>query len=545
MRAAAQPGGFDLQLSLASSPRLGLRKRLLCRQPGIARDRSSYISEPVYFCSCLERYPVAMKSHRNYRCYPSSDALASTPTPPAAELVSSTRPLNVPVQPPPNPERALIRTPLADRRATPPRLSNPPALQGVKQLPKKSLKRSRIPQLLQDISRRPPPSEDTLVSRFFLLEPDREASSPPTLEASHNLRCGGGDAVESAALLPRSCPSPTSLCSPIYTQPDAVYTFVKMLGHGGSASVEMVQHNVTGSVYARKKIRNVYTRNLKQAEEQLLKEVRIMRRLAAHRHIVQVHATYVVKRELAILLEPVANGGDLAAFLQDYRDRDLGDTSFETDEYKILWRAFGCLASGLAFMHRHTIRHKDIKPQNILIHNGMVMYTDFGLSYDFGAAGQSTTIGAVQGLTRRYCAPEVADHGRRNTKSDVFSLGCVYIEICAVLPDFVDVGPSEELLEGPFFEKLGSLSNQGFPSLYEQLEMDIIRCMVQLNSKDRPTARDVVAAWALARESDKNTGDKFCDDCVGDVRNDKGLIVMRTHTHIYGPSMLEIREWSV
>lgn len=135
------------------------------------------------------------------------------------------------------------------------------------------------------------------------------------------------------------------------------YEHVRMLGHGGSASVEMVRDTNTGSVYARKTIRNVYTRNLAEAKWKLFNEVKIMERLASHHHIIRVHATYIQKRELAIILDPVADGGDLASFLQDYRDSGYS-LERETDVQRleqntILLSAHGCLASGLEFMYNH------------------------------------------------------------------------------------------------------------------------------------------------------------------------------------------------
>lgn len=39
----------------------------------------------------------------------------------------------------------------------------------------------------------------------------------------------------------------------------------------------------------------------------------------------------------------------------------------------------------------------------------------------------------VNGMTPRYCAPEVAEHNPRNTSSDIWSLGAVFLEMVVVL----------------------------------------------------------------------------------------------------------------
>ncbi|KAF1842013.1 kinase-like protein [Cucurbitaria berberidis CBS 394.84] len=292
------------------------------------------------------------------------------------------------------------------------------------------------------------------------------------------------------------------------------YQHVKMLGHGGSASVEEVRDSNTGLVYARKIIRNVYTRNLDKAKQQLLNEVQIMQRLASHHHIIRVHATYIMKRELAIILEPAADGGDLASFLQDYRDSGYSLSSDEwgepLEQNRILRKAYGCLTSGLAFMHRQTIRHKDIKPQNILIHQEKFIYTDFGLSYDYGDIGQSTTTGFPQGLTKRYCAPEVADWGSRNSKSDIFSLGCVLIEINAALePEY----GNDRLLDGNFHETLRARSEEDLFT-YEwgwDVRLDMIRSMVQIDPIRRPSA---MRALELLFVDGHERDDNFCVQCI-------------------------------
>jgi serine/threonine protein kinase len=298
------------------------------------------------------------------------------------------------------------------------------------------------------------------------------------------------------------------------------YKHVRMLGHGGTASVEMVRDMNTGSVYARKIVRNVYSRNMKEARRQLHNEVQILRRLAAHHHIVKVHATYIAKRELAIVLHPVADSGDLASFLQDCRDGLFqSPRELEVRKLQILHQSIGCLAMGLAFIHQQTIRHKDIKPQNILIHRNQVLYTDFGLSYDFGDAGQSTTTGPVQGLTRRYCAPEVAAGGMRNSKSDMFSLGCVYLEIIdGLYPGSVN----EAVLDGPFHERLKDLSDTTdtlWMASIPLLRSTVFAALLRPESSERPSALEVSRELLRYETMSGMILELFCARCDATLRS--------------------------
>lgn len=109
----------------------------------------------------------------------------------------------------------------------------------------------------------------------------------------------------------------------------------------------------------------------------------------------------------------------------------------------VIRQGFGCLASGLAFMHRKRIRHKDVKPQNILVHQGTFIYTDFGYSFDSNDFPRSTTEGMPDYLTRRYSAPEVLEHGERNSKSVVYSLGCVFLDMLSALCPSLTVDKDE------------------------------------------------------------------------------------------------------
>jgi serine/threonine protein kinase len=216
------------------------------------------------------------------------------------------------------------------------------------------------------------------------------------------------------------------------------YKHVQNLGHGHSGTVEEVEDQMTGKVYARKTIRITGTTRDKAERNRVFRnEVAIIRGLESHPHIISVHATYATTRVFGILLEPVASQGDLGDFLSDY-SRELEEaatiSNVRTAAMKpVIKQGFGCLAAGLAFMHQRRIRHKDIKPRNIIVHMGKLIYTDFGYSFDSNGFSRSTTEGRPDYFTRRYSAPEVLKHDQRNSKSDVYSLGCVFLDMLSTL----------------------------------------------------------------------------------------------------------------
>jgi serine/threonine protein kinase len=76
------------------------------------------------------------------------------------------------------------------------------------------------------------------------------------------------------------------------------------------------------------------------------------------------------------------------------------------------------------------IKHKDLKPANILVKDGHVLIADFGISKDLidEETTASQTSNGPKG-TPMYMAPEVFLEGRRGRAVDIFSLGCIFLEI--------------------------------------------------------------------------------------------------------------------
>ncbi|KAF2678379.1 kinase-like protein, partial [Lentithecium fluviatile CBS 122367] len=204
------------------------------------------------------------------------------------------------------------------------------------------------------------------------------------------------------------------------------YTPLTLLGHGQKGVVEKVRHAHSSAIYARK----TYRLSPRSARQRALdraayvREIEITRRLQKHRHIVRVVASYSTSDTLAVILEPAADGGDLKTYLARYA---AGDVETRRDMQRTLYHAYGCLASGLAFMHSQRIRHRDVKPENILVHGTEVLFADFGISRDYSGKADSWTDGRADAFTAKYCAPEVQDQGVRSSRSDVWALGCVFL----------------------------------------------------------------------------------------------------------------------
>jgi hypothetical protein len=167
-------------------------------------------------------------------------------------------------------------------------------------------------------------------------------------------------------------------------------------------------------------------------------EVEHLHRLR-HAHIVQLVGTYLQRRTFAILLYPAADC-DLSAFMNPESLPQSQKDRLQLDNLPVyLSQFYPCLASALAFVHQNTTRHCDIKPSNILIKYHpldigspyRLYLADFGISQSFVHQDQSLTEN-FSGRTPKYCAPEVYSELPYSRKADVFSLGCVFMEIYTV-----------------------------------------------------------------------------------------------------------------
>jgi serine/threonine protein kinase len=94
------------------------------------------------------------------------------------------------------------------------------------------------------------------------------------------------------------------------------------------------------------------------------------------------------------------------------------------------------VAAGLSAAHAQGLVHRDVKPANILLENGVerVKLSDFGLARAIDDASL-TRSGVVVG-SPQFMAPEQARGEPIDHRADLFGLGCVLYAMCAGRPPF-------------------------------------------------------------------------------------------------------------
>jgi serine/threonine protein kinase len=137
---------------------------------------------------------------------------------------------------------------------------------------------------------------------------------------------------------------------------------------------------------------------------------------------------------------------NLAQYLQEVSDYNSGDRKLHKTRTKTLLTALGCLSSALFYLHvTQVIKHKDIKPENVLVdRHGSMLLADFGISKKY--QGDTATSGPTP-FTEKYAAPEVAAQHNRDLSADVFSLGCVFLEMTTMI-----LGESLKTLDKEVFD---------------------------------------------------------------------------------------------
>jgi WD40 repeat protein/tRNA A-37 threonylcarbamoyl transferase component Bud32 len=201
------------------------------------------------------------------------------------------------------------------------------------------------------------------------------------------------------------------------------YEVLEVVGHGGMGVVLKVFDDKLHRVSAIKVLAPQMAAN-GTARQRFIREAQAAAAVA-HDHVVAIHAVQEAGPVPYLEMHYVAG-----ISLED-RIKQGGPL-----QLKEILRIGIQTAAGLAAAHAQGLVHRDVKPANILLENGVqrVKITDFGLARAVDDASL-TQSGVIAG-TPMYMSPEQARGEAVDHRSDLFSLGSVLYIMCTGRPPF-------------------------------------------------------------------------------------------------------------
>ncbi|RMB95426.1 hypothetical protein DUI87_28149 [Hirundo rustica rustica] len=264
---------------------------------------------------------------------------------------------------------------------------------------------------------------------------------------------------------------------------DAEWLKGQQIGLGAFSSCYQAQDVGTGTLMAVKQV--TYVRNTSSEQEEVVEalreEIRMMSHLN-HPNIIRMLGATCEKSNYNLFIEWMA-GGSVAHLLSKYGAFKESVIINYTEQ----------LLRGLSYLHENQIIHRDVKGANLLIDSTghRLRIADFGAAARLASKG--TGAGEFQGQllgTIAFMAPEVLRGQQYGRSCDVWSVGCVVIEMACAKPPWNAEKHSNHL--ALIFKIASATTAPSIPThLSPGLKDVTLRCL-ELQPQDRPPSRELL-----------------------------------------------------
>lgn len=258
------------------------------------------------------------------------------------------------------------------------------------------------------------------------------------------------------------------------------------IGAGSFGTVYLGMNPLTGELMAVKQVslpdeRSANNQLQKSMIEALQHEMLLLKELN-HENIVRYLGSSTEEKFLNIFLEYVPGGSVLSML-----------SSYGPFEEPLIRNFIRQVLIGLSYLHGEDIIHRDIKGANILIDiKGTVKISDFGISKkvsggDDGIEGpeKSGRRASLQGSVY-WMAPEVVKQTAYTKKADIWSVGCLIVEMFTGKHPFPDFSQMQAIF------KIGTHITPQIPEWCTREAKDFLIKTFELDYEKRPDAVDML-----------------------------------------------------
>jgi len=248
------------------------------------------------------------------------------------------------------------------------------------------------------------------------------------------------------------------------------YKLLEKLGQGSMGTVYKA-HQVSLDRVVAVKILAPFLQQNKKFVTRFVREAKVLARLN-HANIVQCIDVGVSNGQYYLAME----------FCDGPTVLDLIRRGGAMDEARAV-RVILQMAQALEHAYDHSILHRDIKPDNIMIvHGGIAKLCDLGLVKDLEGSGDSTDAGNTMG-TPNYISPEQArGDDLVDARSDIYSLGASFYHMVTGCTPFDATNPAVVMVS--HINEMPPNPRQRKSDLERETER-IIQKMMRKNPNDR------------------------------------------------------------
>ncbi|KAM7176811.1 serine/threonine-protein kinase Nek11 [Macrochelys suwanniensis] len=278
------------------------------------------------------------------------------------------------------------------------------------------------------------------------------------------------------------------------------YVLQQKLGRGSFGTVYLVSDKKAKQGEELKVLKEISVGDLKPNETvEANLEAQLLSKLD-HPAIVKFYASFVERESFCIITE-YCEGRDLDCKIQEYKEAG----KIFTESQIIEW--FIQLLLGVNYMHERRILHRDLKAKNIFLKNNLLKIGDFGVSrLLMGSCDLATTFTG----TPYYMSPEALKHQGYDTKSDIWSLGCILYEMCCLDHAFTGHNFLSIVL------KIVEGNTPSLPDRYPSKLNAVLHSMLNKNPSLRPSAAEILKIPYIDEQLQQNVKCKFTNMALKD-----------------------------